>query len=246
MVKWTFNSLLLSKLSDVLDLSCNEIARRCHMSHPALYHYMKGDVDTPIQALVQLCNDLRMPTRYFICDNGHFVIPNRETATVEADKWKPITWNREAVELTFGDGEGKIFWKDVATIMGVTSQKPHERFLLRTRFPVNSFLLTCSHFNLSPFLFINDPNQEEPTKARPTPKPRKQKTSPPPSYAELQERVDQLELEVTDLQQKFEKLLHNQEVFLKRMQVNIQDVHNSNIGINDRMDMAAEQEPKSE
>lgn len=246
MAKWNFNELLLSKLSNVLDVSCTEIARRCHLNQSVLFHYIKRDVELPLQILLQLCNDLRMPTRYFICNNGNFVIPNRETATVEADKWKPITWNREAVELTFGDGEGKIFWKDVATIMGVTSQKPHERFLLRTRFPVNSFLLTCSHFNLSPFLFINDPNREEPTKARPTPKPRKQKASPPPSYAELQERVEQLELEVDDLQQKFEKLLHNQEIFLKRMQVNIQDVHNSNIGINDRMDMAAEPEPKSE
>lgn len=247
MVKWSFNSLLLSKLTDVLDLSGNEIANRCKLSQTALYHYMKGEVEMPVQALMQICNALRMPTRFFLSVNDRHVIPTRETATIEADRWKPIRWSLDAVELTFGDGEEKIFWKDVASIMGLTPQKPHERFLLRTRFPINSFLLTCSHFNLSPFLFLKDENQPadidkaKRQTATSSSTPAKPRTAP--SYAELSQRVDMLEHDIDELKEKLSELLRNQETFLRRMPVNIQDVHNSHIGINDRMDMAAEKQP---
>ena len=247
MVNLSFNSLLLSKLTDVLDLSGNEIANRCKLSQTALYHYMKGEVEMPVQALMQICNALRMPTRYFLSVNNRHIIPTRETATIEADRWKPITWSLDAVELTFGDGEDKIYWKDVASIMGLTPQKPHERFLLRTRFPINSFLLTCTHFNLSPFLFLKDENQpadigkaKRQTAASPQ-TPTKPRTAP--SYAELAHRVDLLEHDLADLKQKFTALLQDQQAFLRRMPVNIQDVHNSHIGINDRVDMAAEKQP---
>lgn len=98
MVNWSFNSLLLSKLTDVLDLSGNEIANRCKLSQTALYHYMKCEVEIPVQALMQICNALRMPTRYFLSVNNRHIIPTRETATIEADRWKPITWSLDAVE----------------------------------------------------------------------------------------------------------------------------------------------------
>ena len=245
MEKWSFNMPLFSRLSEVLDITGTEIARRCGLRQQVLSRYTTNENVVSIQVLLNICNALRMPMHLFVSENHNFIIPNRESATIPLDQWHPVSWNYEAVEQVFGDGSGRINWKDVAVVMNVSSQKPHERFSLRRRFKITDFFTACNAFNLSPFLFINDPNREEPTKARPTPKPRKQKTSPPPSYAELQERVGQLESEVTDLQQKFEKLLHNQEIFLKRMQVNIQDVHNSNIGINDRMDMAAEPEPKS-
>ena len=64
-----------------------------------------------------------------------------------------------------------------------------------------------------------------------------------PSYAELSQRVDILEHDLADLKQKFTALLQDQQAFLRRMPVNIQDVHNSHIGINDRMDMAGEKQP---
>ena len=159
MVKYSFNQLLLSKLPVVMDISISEISRRCNISQPVIYNYIKGGIELPLQTLIQICNALRIPSHLFISENNRHVIPTRETATIEADQWKPITWNTEAVELTFGDGVGKIYWKDVADVMGVTPQKPHDRFLLRTRFPINSFLHICSHYKLSPYLFLDDPNQ---------------------------------------------------------------------------------------
>lgn len=249
MVKWSFNSLLLSKLTDVLDLSGNEIANRCKLSQTTLCHYLKGEVEMPVQALMQICNALRMPTRYFLSVNNRHVIPTRETATIEADRWKPITWSLDAVELTFGDGEGKIYWKDVASIMGLTPQKPHERFLLRTRFPINSFLLTCSHFNLSPFIFLKDENQPadigkaKRQTATSSSTPTKPRTAP--SYAELTRRIDLLEHDIADLKQRLTTLLHRQEELTKRVNVNIQNVQSSHIGI-DHIGIAADERPDAQ
>lgn len=237
MLKWSFNMLLLNKLSDVLDISVLEIARRCGINQPVLYHYMKGKTELTVNTLIQMCNALRMPSRYFISENNHHIIPTRETATIESARWKPITWNRKEVELTFGDGEGKIYWKDVADVMHVTSGRPHDRFLLRTRFPISSFLLTCDHYNLSPFLFLNDPNVNIPIQKM------KKKPTAPPSYEELSHKVDTLEHDIADLTKKFEALLRAHEALAKRVQVNIQNVHNSHIGINDHLDMAAENDP---
>ena len=179
--------------------------------------------------------------------------PNRETATIEADQWKPVTWNTEAVELTFGDGEGKIYWKDVANVMGVSSQRPHDRFLLHTRFPINSFLFTCTHYKISPYLFLNDDNEvQEKPKSKPktsdtsnfnSSRPHYSKSTDTPTYSELSQRVDALERNFATLNEKYNRLLHEHEELAKRMQVNIQNVQNSHIGINDHIGMVAEENP---
>ena len=101
-----------------------------------------------------------MPAYYFVSEYGNDIFPERERATIPLRYWHPIEWDTQAVELTFGDGEGHIFWKDVAEAMGVTPQKPHNRFLLRTSFKVDAFLLTCSRLNISPFKFLIDKNRE--------------------------------------------------------------------------------------
>lgn len=254
MVKYSFNQLLLSKLPVVMDISISEIARRCNISQPVIYNYIKGSIELPLQALIQVCNALRIPSRLFISENNRHIIPTRETTTIEADQWKPITWNTEAVELTFGDGEGKIYWKDVADVMGVTPQKPHDRFLLRTRFPISSFLQICSHYKLSPYLFIDDPNQprrgakeKKPSTSNTSnskqPKPDHAKSIDTPTYSELSRRVSSLEKNFAALNEKYNRLLHEHEELVKRVHVNIQNVQYSNIGINDRIGMAAEENP---
>lgn len=255
MSKWSFNALLLGKLSNVLDISVTEIARRCKISQPVLYNYVLGNVEITVQALIKICNELRIPSQYFISEDNHYIIPTRETISIEGDKWKPIKWDSNAVEKTFGDGDGRINWKDVADAMGVTSQKPHDRFLLKTRFPISGFLTTCSRYKLSPFNFLIDPN-------KPNGKGSKQhipkskidsKKQNNHSYSSLSRRMDSLETVLDDLQQKYIDLQNKyadlqkaHEALVRRIQVNIQNVHNSNIGINEHVDMAAEASPGKE
>lgn len=240
---WSFNMLLFSRISKVLDISEAEIARRCGMTQQALNRYTSADIMLSVQKLLIICNALRMPTYYFVSEDNHHIVPNRETATIQPDHWRPITWDRQAVELTFGDREGQIYWKDVAEAMGVTSQKPHDRFLLRKRFPINDFLQTCNKLNLSPFQFLIDLNLDTPAKRKSgstvTGGSAAGKAVLPPPYpadiAALCRKIDTLSATVADLTQKYQSLLRAHEALAHRVQVNIQNVHNSHIGINDNL-----------
>ena len=158
--KYSFNSLLFSKLSDVLDISGAEIARRCDLKQQVLNRYQNGGSVLPVKVLMKLCNSLRMPARYFVSIDGNHVLPNREEATIPENYWHPIEWNRKAAELTFGNGEGKIYWKDLAVTMGVSPQKPHEWFALKKRFPIDCFFKACNHYDISPLTFIIDKNRD--------------------------------------------------------------------------------------
>ena len=74
-------------------------------------------------------------------------------------------------------------------------------------------------------------------------KPNHAKSIDTPTYSELSRRVSSLEKDFADLNEKYNRLLHEHEELIKRAHVNIQNVQYSNIGINDRTDMAAEENP---
>ena len=187
-----------------------------------------------------------MPICYFVSENGNHVIPNRESANLPLALWQPITWNHQVVELTFGDGEGKIYWKDVAAVMGVSSQKPHERFLLRKRFPIEGFFTICTHYQISPFKFLVDPNREASiqgsiSQGAAAPRPSMCRSTTNTSHADfvaLTRKLDNLNATVLDLTKKFESLLAAHEALISRVQMNIQNVNSSNLGFNDCTDIA--------
>ena len=162
MSTWTFNRKLLTQLSDILDISFTKIAERCGLTQQVLSRYVTGEIEVSLQVLIQLCNGLRMPINYFVSENGKDYFPTRETATIAQELWKPIEWNATVIDSIFGDGAGRIYWKDVSKIMGVSSQKAHPRFLLQTRFPITVFLSVCSKFDISPFTFLIDSNNTTP------------------------------------------------------------------------------------
>ena len=205
MEKWSFNRLLFSRLSDVLDISGTEIAKRCEITQQVLSRYTTNEIVVSVQTLIKICNALRMPIHFFVSEDDNHIIPNRESATVAADRWCPVTWDSQAVEQTFGDG--RIFWKDVAKAMGITSQKPHERFLLRTRFPVTDFLSTCSHFGISPFTFLVDNNRYNKQKANTPAVPEDDDATLRAQIKALQKKVERLSTTVDDLTTRYRALL---------------------------------------
>ena len=225
MDRWCFNSVLFRSLPKVLGISGTEIARRSGLPQQVLSRYTTNEVVVSVQVLMKICNSLRMPIRYFVSENNYHVMPVREKATVAPDRWLPIGWDALAVEQAFGDGEGRVYWKDVADVMGVTPQKPHERFLLRTRFPVTDFLSTCSRFNLSPFLFLIDGNAVDGQAGGPVPEDggsgvRKE-------VAVLRRRVEELSAAVSDLSSKYQALLSAHEALSRRVSVNIENINSA-------------------
>ena len=232
MEKWTFNSLLFNKLSDVLEISGAEIARRCGLTQQVLNRYMNNDIVLSVQVLIRVCNALRMPTRYFVSKNNNHAMPDREHATVAADQWHPIEWDKQVVELTFGDGEGRIYWKDVAEAMGVSSQKPHERFLLRKRFPIDAFLTTCNRLGISPFKFLIDLNGDG---GKPRDSGRASHTGGDDTFRadleKLRQKISSLEDSVSELTSKYEALLQAHNKLEHTINVKIDNANGSFIGI---------------
>lgn len=221
MNKWSFNSLLFSRLPDVLEISGAEIARRCGMKQQVFNRYTNQEVMLSVQILMTICNSLRMPIHFFVSEENNHVIPNRECATIPLDEWHPIDWNYDAVEKTFGDGVGRIYWKDVADAMDVTEQKPHDRFKLKTRFPIDGFLETCNKLNISPYLFLIDNNRDKAKRER-----GKRGCGPRGSamreeslradVAALTKKLDDLNTTVTELTAKYDDLLQRHTALLDR------------------------------
>ena len=244
MNKWSFNSLLFSRLPDVLDISGAEIARRCGMKQQVFNRYTNQEVMLSVQILMTICNSLRMPIHFFVSEENSHVIPNRECATIPLDEWQPIRWNHDAVEKTFGDGGGRIYWKDVAEAMDVTEQKPHDRFKLKTRFPIDGFLTTCNELNISPFLFLIDNNRDK-AKRRATKKATVPAGSPAgeaslrADVAALPKKLDGMNTTVAELTAKYNDLLQRHTALLdrhNRMEVQF----NQYFGIGTSIGMAAE------
>ena len=234
MEKWSFNNLLLSKLSNVLDISASEIARRCGMRQQVFSRYTLNEIDISVQVLIKICNALRMPSHYFVSEDNNHILPNREEATIAANYWQPISWDRQAVEHTFGDGEGRIFWKDVAEAMGMSQQKPHNRFLLITRFPITDFLKTCSHLDISPFRFLIDNNRDC----------GKQKNKFHRQSGHIRnENIEDLRREIKTLTETAENLTKKYRVLLERHN-RLERMVNDYIG--DNIGLAAEPDPRSD
>lgn len=209
MDRWKFNTALFSRLSDVLDITGTEIARRCGLRQQVLSRYTTNEIVVSVQVLIKLCNALRMPAHFFVAENNNFVIPIREEATIPLECWQPIEWNAQAVEQTFGDGDGRIYWKDVAVAMDVSSQKPHERFTLRRRFKVTDFLHTCSVLNISPFKFLIDSNRN-------AVKHQSIKAEQPYDLADLRQQLVDLSRSVADISSKYQLLFNKHNALLKR------------------------------
>lgn len=224
MEKWSFNCLLLSHISDALELSEAAIARRCGMTQAVLNRYTRQEIVLSVQVLIKICNTLRIPASFFVSKNANHVIPARGTMTVNPQTWQPVEWDSEAVELTFGDK--RINWKDVAKVMGVTSQRPHDRFLLHTRFPVTDFFKVCNHYEISPFRFLIDNNGEH--KEKRSMSSRKEFKN---EIDRMSKQISRLSDTVADLTKKYEELLEAHNSLAKRVNVNINTINNSYIGI---------------
>lgn len=260
MKKWSYNAQMMYRLSDIMEISVTAIAHRSNINQSVLFHAAKGDTELTVQYLIMICNALRIPSRYFISEGNDHIIPNRETATIEADHWKTITWDTEEVKTVFGEHKGQINWKDVADVMGLTSQKPHERFVLKTRFPITSFLDTCTYYNISPYRFLKDDNSLDDAMkhkrsatmkksvAKATAK--KPKAPTPPTYAALSRKVEKLEHSVADLQQrladmqgKYADTLNRYNDMQQKYTV-LLTAYNKLVSMNGEMDLAAENGPK--
>ena len=163
----------------------------------------------------------------------------RENATIPKDQWHPIEWDTAAVEQTFGDGPGRIYWKEAADAMKVTQQKPRKRFMLEVKFPVTDFLSTCTSLGISPYRFLIDMNQGECRRWDSAPvgggmgarSVREEVSRLRADLSEAVRLVESHQRAIEELSRKYERLLTEHEALSRRLNVKIENVQSSYIGI---------------
>lgn len=238
MVKWEFNLNLLLGLSDVLDISFAEIARRSGIKQQMLSRYIQQDFVVSVGTLIKICNALRMPIYYFVAENGASVIPVRENATVPCDEWHSIKWDGKAAEDVFH--KSRISWTDVSKAMGIKSQNARKRFLEGTRFPVDEFFNTCTNLQISPYNFIIDRNRQEEKKkhkggSKKSGVPRAFSTKmdeiKPGEIEELRKEIAELRATISSIQEQYEMLRQDYNVLAYRVSVKIDTINNSHLSI---------------
>ncbi len=228
MITYSFNHELMARISKVLDITVAEIARRCNIKQQVLNRYVRGEFVISVQALIEMCNSLRMPIYFFVSENDTHLLPAREEATVLPRNWHPITWDTEEVERCFGDGPRQIYWKDVAAAMDVTDQKAHNRLLLNRRLPTTDFLTACTKLQVSPYRFLIDPNRPN----------FNHKTKKKATYKGELVEMDKLRRELAtmhtildDLTEKYNQLLNDHRRLAQQVNVNIDTFSNSHLSI---------------
>lgn len=234
MERWCFNIELFDCLPDMFDTTVAKLAKRSGICQQTLNRYMLHEIRVSVQTIMSLCNALRMPVRYFVCKN-EMVIPERENASIPADIFREIVWDLEAVERTFGDGPDKIFWKDAAAAMNVTSQKSHKRFRLETRFPMDDFLLACTNLQISPFKFLVDTNgtgaKVQKSVARRTTASTRENEAVLKEVAAIRQEMETVKAKIDILAKRFDDLLAAHNTFAHRIGIAFNGVSDSNINI---------------
>lgn len=191
MKHWKFDENLFRVLDDITGYSFNRIAQLSGIQQQAISRYVTGDYALPLQILIKICNAIRFPIYYLIKEDDSLNDVGRHLLIAKED-WKPVYFSGQASEHIFST-KG-INWKDVGEAMGMAQMNAKKRFLGERRFPVNDFIQTCNRLNLSPFLFLIDPNRKP------------AKRSSKGAEDEILTRIDTLQNTLAALQQKYDLL----------------------------------------
>lgn len=203
MTAYNVNSLLLKKLSNIINISGTQMANMCCIWPSTLNRYLSGQKPITIEALVQLCNKLRIPAWYFITIDGTALFPPKEQLVLPADTFQPVRWATERVDEIFGERKGQIHWAEVAESIGVFPNKPSPWFHGKVRFTLQRYLEICEGIQLDPFLLLDDPNRPENLHSggplRPS-QPDPQLSTSPNELAVLRTQVTTMKSAITALQ----------------------------------------------
>ena len=203
MTKWSYNVELFFSLPDILQFTFSKIAKLAGINNQQLNRYKKKNIQMSLDVLIDMCNALNIPIRYFIVENDVAIIPGRGEAVVPAAKWKPIIYDREAADRFFGEGLGRIYWKDVGELMGLAPSNAKNRLKGDSRFPVDEFLAICTKLQISPYNFIIDENLPSDKNDESSPKHTNEKSS----VTKLSKNVETMNRRLSALEQKFDNLL---------------------------------------
>ena len=222
------NVRLLTNLGDVLLTPVSDIVAATAIANSTWYNIMQHPDGITVQQLLSIANGLHIPVRRFF-SSGHSDSVGRREDYI-ADPYLSCHYD-EASLRSFVNSRQSATWKKAAEATGMTYSRLRNSLLGFTRTPVTRFLVVCDVFKIDPFTILIDQNPEKRRNGK--------KAAAPGGWADdlrteintLREDVNRLQETVGDLEEKYSRILKAHESLLNRIQVNIDTVNSSFIGI---------------
>lgn len=192
----------------------------------------------PVQRLVWLCNNLRIPFHYFIStDDAIDLLPTQEDLFRPRGKFSPVIFRTEMLKASVGISSPSK--KPLYRMMEELGYKKGVFYLWtdpsRDTLSLDTLLKFCNHFGYEIERFIEDDNPvTSPKRAR--------KSEPKPDYKELcnnlSEEVDKLKKENENLKRKLERLRNVNDKLMRKASAG------SDYGQSENISPLAADEPK--
>lgn len=219
------NVKLIRNLSKVLFMPAAEIVAVTGLNRSTWYRIVESPHIITVQQLLVVADSLHIPARRFFSTEKADVIGRREDYITE--DYRPCRYDADTLQ-DMVDSRPDLSWQQAADATRVTRDNFRLSMLAVTHTPVVRFLKACEVWGIDPFTVLIDPNPEPITEK----KGRQQKL--PDLNAEiagLRSDVHRLSSTVDDLIRKYEMLLDAHKSLVKRVNVNIENVSSSYIGI---------------
>lgn len=225
MNKFRLNTKLISSLSTVLYTPSAELIKAAAISTTTWYHIMQQPALITIQQLLGMANGLHIPVRRFFSTGKADVIGHRDDYV--ADPYDDCYYDANALQKVI-DNRKDATWRKAATATGITYNNLRKSLLAERRTPVTRFLIVCETFRIDPFAILVDPNRSPVKRDGPA---KQQEAEALNAINALRRDFDTLNDAVADLTVKYEALLREHEQLLHRINVTIDTVNGSYIGI---------------
>ena len=202
MKTYRLNEKLISTLSSVLFMPAADMMTAANIATTTWYHIMQVPEAITIQQLLAIANGLHIPVRRFFSAEKADIIGKRDDYI--AEPYQPCHYDADALQKIVSS-RADTTWQQAAKATGITRDNLRKSLLAVRRTPVTRFLAVCEAFNIDPFTVLVDPN---PSKAENR---KKRGVNPAKDIAAdiaaLHKKINDLTGTVTELSEKYDKLL---------------------------------------
>jgi len=223
------NTKLLGSLCTVLRMSASELIDLSHIPCTTWYSMMSKIEGITIQQLLAIANGAHVPVRRFFSFDKADVVGRREDYVTEP--YLPCHYEGDVLKQLVSTNPDAT-WQKAAKATGMNYSRLKDSMLAVRRTPVIRFLTVCEAFAIDPFKILIDPNPEQ-KKGRKAPAVHAsaEVTALRAEVTTLHSDINDLRATVATLMAKYEALLAEHERLAKRINVNIDTINSSYIGI---------------
>lgn len=164
MSNYRFNQQLLKALPDVLNLHIPQICHRCGIA-VGTFRRWRDDGKMPVNALMKLCNGMKIPAMHFIATDMETVIGKEDDYVFLGRQFHEIGFDLAKLRKDLTENIG-MNYTQISAFLEV-SQPTSNNWLNKEKdgmptLQVEQFLLICNKFKLYPGSYLIDANMQLP------------------------------------------------------------------------------------